>query len=93
MRSLSTDSRDYRAVDRLRAAALAFSGEISEGVSGLHSSARPAGLLSAIAGGREAEVDEMLAACGGDARIAIRTLLDISQHQADDAEGQFANLP
>lgn len=50
MRGLSTDSRDYRAVDRLHAAALAFSGKISEGVSGLHSLATPAGLLSAIAG-------------------------------------------
>ncbi len=86
MRSLSTDGTDYRAVDRLQAAALAFSSEISEGVSWLHSSATPAGLLPAITEGREAEVDEILATCGEYSRIAIRTLLDIVERMGDDRE-------
>lgn len=52
IRSLSTDGTDYRAVDRLQTAALAFSGEISDGVSWLHSSTTPAGLLPAISEGQ-----------------------------------------
>lgn len=89
---LRTDCDDYRTVDRLQAAALAFSTGISGGQSWLQRSTTPAPFSLGEAGDREAEVDKMLASVGGDPRIAIRMLLDIRSRLEQDHEMLLAQL-
>ena len=84
MVSLQTASGDYRAVSRLQAAALAFSTEISEGVSWIHGATKLPGILPAAPAGRQDAVDRVLEACGEDPRAAIRTLLDVVERMRED---------
>lgn len=74
---LRPDCDDYRTVDRLQAATVAFSTGISGGESWLQGSTTPAAFVPGRIDDRDAEVDAVLAECGGDHRVAIRALLDI----------------
>ncbi|ALN75746.1 hypothetical protein M673_23630 (plasmid) [Aureimonas sp. AU20] len=94
MISLRTDSQDYHAVARLQASTISFSKEISGGQSWVSvGSTSPASYQPEWQAGGDGEIDQILAECNGDERLAIQTLLDAVRQLEHDQERFMALHP
>lgn len=93
MVSLRPESADYRSVMTLQAATVTFSKTISGGQSWVSGgSTTPIAYVPGPRIDREAEVNQMLAECEGDPRLAVRVLLDTVAQLEFDQERLLAQM-